>query len=163
MSVTAQDTTTTLPNEVIWDEVQAQAIDACCDISKRIVAVTGKAGTGKTLLLREVARRLSGAGYIVQSSAPTGKAAKRIREVTGLKAMTNHRMLGYGMPVDVEVDDDKTGGKKTVQVSTGPRFGRSKTLPYDTILCDEYAMVNQEIHRSIIDALKAGARVCMFG
>jgi exodeoxyribonuclease V alpha subunit len=144
-------------------QCKQRAIAECCDVSKRIVAVTGKAGTGKTMLLREVHRRLTGAGYIVQASAPTGKAAKRIREVTGLKAMTNHRMLGYGMPVDVEVDDDKTGGKKTVQVSTGPRFNRSKPLPYDTILCDEYAMVNQEIHRSIIDALKAGARVCMFG
>jgi exodeoxyribonuclease V alpha subunit len=148
---------------IVWDEIQQQAIAACCDVGKRIVAITGKAGTGKTMLLREVERRLTGAGYTVQASAPTGKAAKRIREVTGLNAMTNHRMLGYGMPVDVEVDDDKHGGKKTVQVSTGPRFHRSRTLPYDTILCDEYAMVNQEIHRSIIDALKAGARVCMFG
>ena len=34
---------------------------------------------------------------------------------------------------------------------------------YDTILCDEYAMVNQEIHRNLIDALKHGARICMFG
>ena len=38
-----------------------------------------------------------------------------------------------------------------------------KPLHYDTILCDEYAMVNQEIHRNLIDALKAGARICMFG
>ena len=69
--------------------------------------------------------------------------------------MTNHRMLGYGMPVDVEVEDEKTGDKKIVQVSTGPKFTRSRPLPYDTILCDEYAMVNQEIHRNLIDALKS--------
>lgn len=147
----------------VWDDKQEEAIAACCDTSRRIVAVTGKAGTGKTLLLREVAKRLIANGYMVQSSAPTGKAAKRIREATGLEAMTNHRMLGYGMPVDVEVDDERTGDKKIVQVSTGPKFGRQKPFIYDTILCDEYAMVNQEIHRNLIDALKAGARVCMFG
>jgi exodeoxyribonuclease V alpha subunit len=36
-------------------------------------------------------------------------------------------------------------------------------MPYDTILADEYAMVNKEINRNLIDALKAGARICMFG
>jgi exodeoxyribonuclease V alpha subunit len=163
MADTAQDVTTNAPDAIVWDDVQEQAIDSCCDLTKRIVAVTGKAGTGKTMLLREVHRRLSEAGYSVQASAPTGKAAKRIREVTGLNAMTNHRMLGYGMPLDVEVEDERTGGRKMVQVSTGPKFKRANTLPYDTILCDEYAMVNQEIHRNLIDALKGGARVCMFG
>jgi len=148
---------------IVYDDKQRAAIDACCDVTKRIVAVTGKAGTGKTLIMKEVSDRLSEAGYSVQTSAPTGKAAKRIREVTGLDAMTNHRMLGYGMPVDLEVDDEKTGDKKVVQVSTGPKFDRKRPLPYDTILCDEYAMVNQDIHRSIINALKAGARLCMFG
>lgn len=152
-----------IPKPIEWDDVQQQAIDACCDISKRIVAVTGKAGTGKTMLLREVNKRLLAAGYNVQASAPTGKAAKRIREVAGVSAMTNHRMLGYGMPVELETEDEKTGDKITVKVSTGPRFDQRKPLPYDTILCDEYAMVNQEIHRNIISALQSGARVCMFG
>ena len=150
-------------DEFAWDDMQQQAIDACCDTSRRIVAVTGKAGVGKTLIMREVARRLIGAGYSVQSSAPTGKAAKRIREATGLEAMTNHRLLGYGMPREVEVEDEKTGDRKIVEVSTGPRFDRMRPLIYDTILCDEYAMVNQEINRNLIDALKGGARICMFG
>ena len=152
-----------VPPPVVWDKKQEEAIDACCDVDRRIVAITGKAGVGKTLIMREVASRLSANGYVVQASAPTGKAAKRIRESTGLEAMTNHRMLGYGMPIDVEVDDDKTGEKKMVKVSTGPRFNRAQPFVYDTILCDEYAMVNQELHRNLIDALKRGARLCMFG
>ncbi len=149
--------------DIEWDDRQTQAIDACCDVTKRIVAVTGKAGTGKTLLMQEVSRQLEDAGYFVQASAPTGKAAKRIREATGLAAMTNHRMLGYGMPREIEIEDDRTGDKKIIQVSTGPKYTRMNQMGYDTILCDEYAMVNQEIHRNLIDALKAGARVCMFG
>ena len=152
-----------MTDNIQWDDKQQEAIDACCDVTKRIVAVTGKAGTGKTLLLQEVSRRLMDHGYVVQASAPTGKAAKRIREATGLSAMTNHRMLGYGMPREVEVEDDKTGDKMIVKVSTGPKFTRMHQMHYDTILCDEYAMVNQEIHRNLIDALKAGARICMFG
>ena len=152
-----------LPHAVTWDDVQLQAIDACCDMSRRIVAVTGKAGTGKTLMMREVAKRLADAGYDVQSCGPTGKSAKRIYEATGLNAMTNHRLLGYGMPLELEEEDEKTGKRKVVKISTGPRFGPSRPLPYDTLLCDEYAMVNQEINRNLIDALKAGARICMFG
>ena len=116
-----------------WDETQTKAIEACCDTSRRVVAVTGKAGTGKTLMMREVAQRLRDAGYSVQSSAPTGKAAKRIREATQLEAVTNHRLLGYGMPDEVEVEDELTGNKKTVQVSTGPRYNRRRPLHYDVL------------------------------
>ena len=152
-----------IPKPIVWDDKQEEAIQACCDIDRRIVAITGKAGTGKTMMMREVAKRLSDHGYRVQASAPTGKAAKRINEVTGLQAMTNHRMLGYGMPLELEVDDEKTGDKKLVKISTGPRYSKRQPMMYDTILCDEYAMVNQEINRNLIDALKAGARICMFG
>jgi exodeoxyribonuclease V alpha subunit len=152
-----------MPKTILWDEMQERAIGACCTVSKRIVAVTGCAGTGKTMIMREVAKRLEANGYTVQSSAPTGKAAKRVREATGLQAMTNHRLLGYGMPREIEVEDERTGDRKIVSVSTGPRYKHTAPLPFDTILCDEYAMVNQEINRNLIDALKAGARICMFG
>src|SRR3954451_10786703 len=102
MSATDMNDLFNIPKPVVFDEKQTEAIEACCDVSRRIVAVTGKAGTGKTLIMREVHKRLTAAGYLVQASAPTGKAAKRIREVTGLEAMTNHRMLGYGMPIEHE-------------------------------------------------------------
>jgi exodeoxyribonuclease V alpha subunit len=149
--------------DIVFDDMQQQAISACCDVDKRIVAVTGKAGTGKTLIMREVSKRLEARGYTVQASAPTGKAAKRVREATGLQAMTNHRMLGYGMPIEIDSEDEITGDKRKVKVSTGPKFTRMNPMIYDTILCDEYAMVNYEINRNLIDALKAGARICMFG
>lgn len=152
-----------LPAPFKWDDIQEQAIAACCDTAKRIVAVTGKAGTGKTMMMREVEKRLRERGFIVQASAPTGKAAKRIQEATGLSAMTNHRMLGYGMPLEHEMEDEQTGKKRIVQISTGPKYRRQQPFHYDTILCDEYAMVNQEINRNLIDALKSGARICMFG
>jgi exodeoxyribonuclease V alpha subunit len=149
--------------QIKYEGTQALAIEECCDISKRIVAVSGEAGTGKTLLIKEIYRRLSDAGYLVACCAPTGKAAKRIRESTGLLAVTNHRLLGYGMPIDHEETDELTGNKMKVKISTGPSFNRKRPLPYDFILCDEYAMVNREIHDALISALKPGARIRMFG
>jgi exodeoxyribonuclease V alpha subunit len=113
--------------------------------------------------MRAVHDRLTDNGYAVQISTPTGKAAKRVQEATGIPAITNHRMLGYGMPVEQTMVNDHTGAKELVKLSTGPRYTRMNRMPYDVILCDEYAMVNQEIHRNIIDALKNGGRVCLFG
>lgn len=149
--------------KMVWDEKQETAIAACCNADKRIVAVSGEAGTGKTQIIKEVEHRLRNAGYLVACSAPTGKAAMRIREATGLQAATNHRLLGYGQPIDHEDTDEKTGEKKLVRISTGPRFNRKQPLPYDFLLCDEYPMVNREIHDNLIAALKPGARIRMFG
>lgn len=153
-----------LPKTVVdLDEKQQEAVTACCDVSRRLVAVTGKAGTGKTTIIKNVVQRLEAAGYTVGMSAPTGKAAKRITEVTGIPAMTNHRMLGYGMPLDHEVEDEKTGEKKVVKISTGPRYDRRQPMSYDVVIGDEYAMVNREIHDSILAALKPGGLVRYFG
>ena len=152
-----------LAKPIQWDDKQKEAIARCCDIKQRVVAVTGGAGTGKTALIREVAKQLSAAGYTTQASTPTGKAARRVQELTGLQAMTNHRMLGYGTPTEHEETDEKTGRKTVKHLSTGPRYDRLRPLPYDTILCDEYAMVNEEINRNILSALKAGGRICVFG
>jgi len=145
------------------DESQQAAIDAACDNSRRIVAFTGKAGTGKTSIIKNIYKVLTSNGYMVSVSAPTGKAAKRIQETTGITAVTNHRLLGYGMPIELEVDDIKTGGKKRVSVSTGPTFNQRKPLPHDVLIFDEDAMVNQEIHRNRIAALKSGARIILVG
>lgn len=152
-----------IPQPLTWGAKQLEAIDRCCDVHQRIVAVTGEAGTGKTSIIQEVNKRLTNHGYLCAASAPTGKAAKRIQEATGIGAQTNHRMLGYGMPFDKEITDDHTGAKETVRLSTGPRFTRENRMPYDVVLCDEYAMVNNEIHRNLIDALKNGGLIRVFG
>lgn len=150
-------------SQITPDETQQEAIDACCDPDKRIVAVSGEAGTGKTRIIKQVYDALTKAGYLVGISAPTGKAAKRIQEATGLPAMTNHRMLGYGMPLEFEDVDEHTGKKKLVKLSTGPTYKPGRPLPWDFFLCDEYAMVNREIHRNLIGAGKPGARYRFFG
>ncbi|MBR6515412.1 MAG: AAA family ATPase [Bacilli bacterium] len=159
-----------------FDKKQQEAIQLCTDMSKRIVAVTGEAGTGKTTIIREVYARLL--KYISENwrsfnnkveayqfipedyivlVAPTGKAAKRIYEATGIPAMTLHRLLEYPSPGEL---DEKTGKPL---VSTTPKRCRSYPINQKIVLCDEYAMVNYELHRNLIDALPRGGVIRMFG
>lgn len=139
------------------DNQQRVAVMACTDRSRRVVGVTGPAGTGKTTIIRTVTHVLTDAGYSVALAAPTGKAAKRIKEATGIPAQTFHRLLEYTSPGD---PDPKTG--KPVWVSY-PQRNRMKPLLYDVIIGDEYAMVSKELHGDIVGAIKPGGRLLTFG
>jgi exodeoxyribonuclease V alpha subunit len=139
------------------DATQQQAIDLSCDTSKRVVGVTGAAGTGKTTILQQTYNTLIENGYRVALCSPTGKASKRIYEVTGIEAFTIHRLLEFTHPGE---PDPKTG--KPVNFSY-PKRTRSNPLEYDVILGDEYSMVNNEVHRSLFDALPSGGSVRVFG
>ena len=143
--------------EIELDETQKTAIDECVDMKKRVVAVTGAAGTGKTTILENVYKTLYAQGREVVLCAPTGKAAKRITEATGIQARTIHRLLEYPHPGE---RDEKTG--KTL-ISTDPKRDRNFPLDYRVILCDEYAMVNVEVHRNLLDAIPSGGVIRMFG
>jgi len=72
---------------------QAKAFKGACH--NRIYLVSGAAGTGKSVLLNELVKHFSGRGKRIVMAAPTGKAAKRLEQVTGRSAMTIHRLLGY--------------------------------------------------------------------
>lgn len=140
---------------------QQDAVEMCADTSLRIACVTGQAGTGKTTILRAVHENLSEifphneygqipADQPIALCAPTGRAAKRIEEATGIPAMTIHRMLRYTTPKD---EDDVTL----------PRHDKFNPLPYDVVLVDEASMIDEPLWRGIIDALKKGAIVRFFG
>lgn len=139
-----------------YTEKQLEAIEKCTNVSNRLVAITGKGGTGKTTLIKKIYEDLTKLGLLVALTAPTGKAAKRIEEATGIKAFTNHKLLGYGKP-----DDENA----TIQIfnKTKPRYGINNKLDYDVILCDEYAMVNTEIHNNLQAAIKNTGCMRFFG
>lgn len=143
--------------DIVLDPKQEEAITLCCDTAKRIVGVTGAAGTGKTRILKEAYHAVEAAGYRVALCAPTGKAAKRIKEVTGIDALTIHRLLEYSHPGD---PDPKTG--KPVGFSV-PKRTRQNPLEYDVIFGDEYAMVAWEQHNALIAALPARGCIRVFG
>jgi exodeoxyribonuclease V alpha subunit len=138
------------------DTEQRQAVEVCCG-SSRLAVVTGPAGTGKTTIIRLVSQTLTDNGYRVALAAPTGKAAKRISEATGLAAMTIHRLLKFSSPGDI---DPETGKRTLVPF---PRRHRGNPLEYDVVIIDEYAMVPTGLHRQVIDALSPGAKLRSFG
>jgi exodeoxyribonuclease V alpha subunit len=83
--------------------------------------------------------------------AVTGPAA------TGIEASTVHRLLEYSHPGD---PDPKTGKPLGISI---PRRTRQNPLEHDVVFVDEYAMVNDETHRAVLDALPNGACIRMFG
>lgn len=139
------------------DAKQTEAVNLCLDTEKRIVAITGEAGTGKTSILRHAGEQLTAAGYSVAVCAPTGKAAKRIYEATGLRAQTVHRLLEFPHPGE---RDPKTGKKLNTSL---PKRDRFNPIGYDYVLCDEYAMVHHDLHRQLLDALPRGGKIRMTG
>lgn len=147
------------PAGITFDEEQERAIELCTNLSigNRIVAVTGAAGTGKTTIIREAHTRLVANGYHVAVTAPTGKAARRIREATGIEAVTIHRLLEFPKPYEF---DAETGKPLNPSI---PRRHKDRPVEYDVVICDEYAMVNQELNRFLIDALRGGAALRCFG
>lgn len=143
--------------ELELDEFQKKAVDNSLDLTKRLVAVSGEAGTGKTSLLKTIADRLKENKVRFALAAPTGKAAKRIAEATGHYAMTIHRLLEYTNPGEI---NEETGEPV---LDSEPRRTRANPLDYDVVLVDEYAMVNVELHRNLVDALPPGGVIRVFG
>src|SRR6478752_2623506 len=132
---------------LLLSEEQHNAVDLGLDRKKKLVGVTGAAGTGKTTITKEV---FEGDWKMPVLVAPTGRAAKRIQEATGKPAMTIHRMMRYSMPAD----DDEAGL---------PAYDKWNKLPYDCIIVDESSMVSDDIYRAVIDAMPAGACIRFFG
>lgn len=102
-------------------ETQQAAIDAA--VRERFSIITGGAGTGKTTIIREIARSTPGTIHLV---AFAGKAAARMREATNRPASTIHRLLGY----------------------QGTRFTREH-LHGDTVIVDEASMVDSALMAEI--------------
>lgn len=139
-----------------WGRDQLLAIEYCTDVKRRIVGVTGEAGTGKTSIIQTAYRELSKRGRTVKLAAPTGRAARRILEATGIPAFTIHKLLEYGKP-DI---DENTGEPKS---ETRPSRNRENPIEAHDIIVDEFMMVNESLYRNLIDALRSGARLLAFG
>ncbi|WP_288431948.1 ATP-dependent RecD-like DNA helicase [uncultured Deinococcus sp.] len=109
----------------------------------RLVVLTGGPGTGKSTTTRAVADLAESLGLEVGLCAPTGKAARRLGEVTGRTASTVHRLLGYG--------------------PAGFRHNHLEPAPYDLLIVDEVSMMGDGLMLSLLAAVPPGARVLLVG
>ncbi len=114
-------------------------------MSHRLVVVTGGPGTGKTTLVRAIAAMFEGTGRSVALAAPTGRAAKRLSEVSGKKATTIHRLLGIG------VDDEQLSGNPDNMIDA------------DVIVIDEASMVDASLFYHLIRAVPVTSTLVLVG
>lgn len=134
---------------------QENAVDMCCDMLNPIACVTGGAGVGKTLVMGQVYREFRKMKKTVALCAPTGRAAKRIQELTGIAAKTVHRLLQFPMP-----DDPPSEGEVDPNF---PLRDRQNPLEEDVIIVDESSMISPGLYRFLMDALRKGSVIRWFG
>lgn len=126
---------------------QKQAIEEA--LRRHVVVVTGGPGTGKTTAVNAILALYEQQAERVMLAAPTGRAAKRMTELTGRKAATIHRMLEA----------------KYAPGSNTPRFGRNAKNPLrcDVLVVDEMSMVDAMLFENLLAALRPGCRLVMVG
>ncbi len=126
---------------------QKQAIETA--LTSGAMVITGGPGTGKTTAINAIIALFEQSAERVLLAAPTGRAAKRMSELTGHKAQTIHRLL--------EVDQ-KFG-------MAAPRFKRNEqnTLKCDVLIVDEMSMMDAALFDSMLRALPASSRLIMVG
>ncbi|MEB3329098.1 MAG: ATP-dependent RecD-like DNA helicase [Candidatus Sericytochromatia bacterium] len=113
--------------------------------ASRLFVLTGGPGTGKTTTLRTLVRLFEDLELVVRLASPTGRAARRLEEVTGRKAVTLHRLLGY-------------------QAGAGT-FARGRGWPVeaDVVLVDEASMLDAAAALALVEALPALAQLVLVG
>lgn len=154
-------------------EARARILDALARHEKQIV-LAGPAGSGKTTLMRQIAADLSARGREVVLCAPTGKAAARLRQVTGLKTSTIHGLL-YGRVEEDEEDDDKPKDEEESERAKARRAARRRDVqlrfydpkppcnPGGVVISDEASMVGVKLHTDLMNMLPGGASVLYVG
>lgn len=128
--------------EKLSDE-QQQAVRRT--LSEPVMVLTGGPGTGKTTTTRAIVAAFENVGKRLQLASPTGRAAKRLAEVTGKEAKTLHRLL--------EFDPEKRGFK----------HGPGEPLDLDVLIIDEASMLDLVLTHHAIRAVPDGAQVLFVG
>lgn len=134
-------------NGITFDEKQRQAIEIA--VNKGMLILTGGPGTGKTTTVKGIISLMKNRGLNVMLAAPTGRAAKRMSELTGFEAKTIHRLL------EVEYRDG----------ATEPSFVHNLRNPLDcdAVIVDELSMVDVTLFSALLDALPLSCRLIMVG
>ena len=132
---------------VEYSPEQKQAIREAA--GRGLLLITGGPGTGKTTILRGILSLLGQMQLRCLLAAPTGRAAKRLTEVTGEDASTIHRLLEAGI-------DPNTGNMVFARDEDNP-------LKADAVIVDEMSMVDVELLHALLRAIPQGKRLILVG
>ena len=128
-------------------EIQIDAIKSCFE--ENISIITGGPGTGKTTIINTISKIFIENGYNISLCAPTGRAAKRIEETTGIEAKTIHRMLGY-----IPSSYDDIGHFE---------YNEDNPLDTDLIIIDEMSMVDVVLFEKLLRGIKDNTKLIIVG
>lgn len=137
---------------LVLDEDQRNAVISA--VENGLFIMTGGPGTGKTTTIKILLKYFISRGLDVSLAAPTGRAAKRLTEATGMEAKTIHRLLEVaGRPGD------------TNENISDRAFGRNRDNPLETdvVIVDEMSMVDVTLFKALLSAIPAGTRLIMVG
>ena len=135
--------------EISLDELQKRAVLEAA--SHGVTVITGGPGTGKTTIINAIIHYFENEGMELKLAAPTGRAAKRMKEATGCEAQTIHRML------------EIAGGD--ISEDSHFRFEKNHDTPLETdvVIIDEASMVDITLMHSLLDAIMPGTRLILVG
>ncbi|WP_093729167.1 SF1B family DNA helicase RecD2 [Succiniclasticum ruminis] len=125
-----------------YDEVQMQGIMAA--VTSKILVLTGGPGTGKTTTTLGIITAFREAGASILLAAPTGRAAKRLSEATGMEAKTIHRMLEAKPPEGYKRNDENP-------------------LEGDVLIVDECSMIDIMLMYNLLKAIPDTMTVILVG
>ena len=125
-----------------YDEIQSDAIKKA--VTSNVMVITGGPGTGKTTITHGIVTALHQLGMTILLAAPTGKAADRMSEATGMEAKTIHRLLGA-----------RPGGVYT--------YNEENKLRGGVLIVDEVSMVNVYLMNSLLKAVPDSMKVILVG
>lgn len=125
-----------------YDEIQREAIRLAA--ASKVMVLTGGPGTGKTTTTQGIIAAFRAYGLNVLLAAPTGRAAQRLSEQTGLEAKTIHRLLESKPP-------------------EGYQRNEENPLEGDVLIVDECSMIDIILMNSLMKAIPAGMRLILIG
>ena len=127
---------------MVYDPVQAEAIETA--VRSKILILTGGPGTGKTTTTLGIIRAFRTAGAKVLLAAPTGRAAKRLSETTGMEAKTLHRLL-------------------EIKPAEGYPRNEENPLEGDVLIVDECSMIDILLMYALLRAVPDSMRLILVG